>query len=115
MTRRSLGPASRLLDAAGGEGPFPDAETLRSRRQEDEPLLGLETVEVAAGLPADGQDVLESRGRDEGDPAALPLEEGVGGDRRAVDDEDRPASVEESPTPSMMARDGSAASRGASC
>ena len=57
-------------------------------RDELEAALRLEGVQVPAGLPADGQDVLEARGGDQGDAAALPLEERVGGHGGAVDDED---------------------------
>ena len=45
-----------------------------------------DVVELGPRLPADAQDVLEARGRDERDARALALEHGVGRDGRSVDD-----------------------------
>ncbi len=82
-----LGRPDALLDVARGQRPLVQAEAALGR-DELEPALGLEGVQVPAGLPADGQDVLEAGCGDQGDAAALPLEERVGGHGGAVDDED---------------------------
>ena len=47
-------------------------------------MLGAWAVEVRAGLAAEVQNVLEALVRDERRAGAAALEEGVGGDRRAV-------------------------------
>jgi hypothetical protein len=82
-----FGHPDALLDLARGQGPLVQAEAAIGR-DELEPALRLEGVQVPAGLPADGQDVFEAGGGHQGDAAAPPLEERVGGYRRAVDDED---------------------------
>ncbi len=66
-------------------GPLGNAETERAG-DEGRPLLHHNVVELAAGLPADGQEVLEPGCRQEGEPGAFPFEKGVGCDRGAVDD-----------------------------
>ena len=50
-------------------------------------LLDHQVVLVVAGLVADLENVAEAFGRDESGPGAAPLEHGVGGKRRAVQDE----------------------------
>ena len=50
-------------------------------------LLDHQVVLVVAGLVADLENVAEPFGGDEGGPGAAPLEHGVGGERRAVEDE----------------------------
>ena len=81
-----LGPADGLLDPPRSERPFVQPEAAGGRN-ELEAALGLEGVQVAARLPADGQDILETGCRDQGHTPALALEEGIGGHGRAVDDE----------------------------
>ena len=89
-----LVPGNALLDATRSQRPLVNPErTLLG--EEEEALLGLEAVELSPGLTADEKDILETRGRDQGNPPALSLKESIDGHGRAVDDECLSMEVEE--------------------
>ncbi len=78
------------FDGSVGGRPLGDPEA-QVPLDEGNPRLAFQAVKKAAGLAADREDVLESLRRDESDLGAFPLEKGVGGHRRSVDeDEARP-------------------------
>ena len=73
----------RPLDPAVGEHPLRDAEPPRARHQGRRPAR-LEGVERGPYLPADLDDVLETRRRHEDDARSAPLEQRVGRNRGPV-------------------------------
>ena len=83
--RRALDLAriERALDAAIGANALGDAEPPISRHQR-RLALWAQAIDIAPGVPADFQDVLESLGGDEGAGRQPPLQDRVGGDRGAV-------------------------------
>src|SRR5438034_352093 len=73
----------RTGSAAAGEHPLRDAEPPRARHQGRRPAR-LEGVERGPYLPADLDDVLETRRRHEDDARSAPLEQRVGRNRGPV-------------------------------